>query len=143
MASRSFAVVLALVLTVPVQAADRELPQANEMRQMMRELGGGGLEGEALATAIAEAEKHPLGSKDNPVRVNMPAGQRAYLDQLRCSAGETPSYFREGNVGVGPFGYIVDLYQVTCPGADAVQIYMDMYHDTGEPRPVPGFSIAN
>ena len=113
------------------------------MRQMMREIGGGGLEGEALATAIVEAEKHPLGSKDNPVRVNMPVGERAYLDQLRCVTGEAPSYFRGGNVGVGPFGYIVDLYQVTCPGSDAIPIYMDMYHETSEPRPVPSFTMAN
>jgi len=143
MALHRLALVFAIALAAPAQAADPETPTANPMRQMMRELGGGGLEGEALAKAIAEAEKHPLGSKDNPVRVNMPTGQRAYLGRLRCGTGEAPGYFRAGNVGPGPFGYIVDLYQVTCPGAEAVQIYMDMYHDGSEPRPVPGFTITD
>lgn len=143
MALRSLAPVLAMAFAAPAQATDPEQPTANPMRQMMRELGGGGLEGEALAKAIAAAEQHPLGSRDNPVRVNMPAGERAYLDRLRCGTGEAPGYFRGGSVGVGPFGYIVDVYQVTCPGAEAVQIYFDMYHEGSEPRPAPGFSIAN
>ena len=100
-----------------------------------------GLEGAALQKAIAEADKSPLGSEKNPVRVNMPAGERYYLGRLRCADGATPTFNRSGSTGVGPFGYILDLYAVKCPGKPAVQVYMDMYHDQPEVRPVPGFGV--
>ncbi|MDF7776633.1 hypothetical protein P1X14_15355 [Sphingomonas sp. AOB5] len=119
------------------QAQARE----NGARDMMLELGGG-MRGEALEAAIKEAEAYPLGSKENPVRENQPRGQWAYLRRLRCASGEAPSFNRAGNVGEGPFGFIVDLYKVTCPGQAPVDIYIDMYHDGGETRPVPGFTIV-
>lgn len=114
----------------------------NEARDMMRNFGGGGLSGKKLAKAIAKAERSPLGSKANPVRENMPAGQLAYLARLRCSDGSRPAAARQGNVGMGVYRNIVDLYRVVCPGADPVDVYMDMYHDGPELRPIPGFTIA-
>lgn len=114
----------------------------NEARDMARQLGMAGLSGKKLAKAIAKAEQSPLGSKANPVRENMPAGQLAYLARLRCADGSTPAYFREGNVGLGVYRNIVDLYRVTCAGAAPVEVYMDMYHDGPENRPIPGFTIA-
>lgn len=113
----------------------------NPSRDMMQELGAG-LQGEALEQAIAQAETHPLGSNENPVRENQPEGQRAYLRRLRCEDGTAPAFKRAGNVGAGVYGYIVDLYKVTCAGKDPVDIYIDMYHDGPETRPVPGFSIV-
>jgi hypothetical protein len=113
----------------------------NEARDMMRQLHMGGLEGDKLVKAIAKAEASPLGSKANPVRENMPQGEYAYLKRLRCADGQTPAATRVGNVGTGVYGNIVDLFQVTCPGAAAVEVYMDMYHDGPELRPVPGFRI--
>jgi hypothetical protein len=123
-------------------AAPTEKPTtAADMRAMYKELGNPGLEGAALQKAIAEAEKSPLGSEKNPVRVNMPAGERYYLGRLRCPDGAAPTFNRSGSTGVGPFGYILDLYAVKCPGKAPVQVYMDMYHDQPEARPVPGFGV--
>lgn len=104
--------------------------------------GESALQGKKLKKAIAKADQHPLGSKANPVRTTMPQGQRLYLSRLRCSDGQAPQFYRAGNVGPGPFGNIVDLYKVTCPGAEpaASDIHMDMYHGGFiESRTVPGF----
>ena len=140
---RHFKWMMALALVCgSVAASAQDTTTAAEARKMMRSIGGGGLEGDALARAIAEAEKFPLGSKENPVRVNMPAGEHAYLRKLRCSDRNAPKYFRQGSVGAGPYGYIMDHYSATCRGQAAVEIYMDMYHDGAETRPVPGFTIA-
>ena len=83
-----------------------------------------------------------LGSKANPVRENMPKGEYDYLHRLRCPDGQAPAANRVGNVGTGVYGNIVDLFRVACAGAATVEIYMDMYHDGPELRPVPGFTIA-
>jgi hypothetical protein len=116
---------------------------AADMRAMYKELGSPGLEGAALQKAIADADKSPLGSEKNPIRVNMPAGERYYLGRLRCLDKATPAFNRSGSVGIGPYGYILDLYAVTCPGKAPVQVYMDMYHDQPEARPVPGFTVIS
>src|SRR5215217_6682079 len=55
--------------------------------------------GPALDRRIAEAERHPLGSQENPVRAEMPPGQRDYLARLRCSDGRAPLFEREGSFG--------------------------------------------
>ena len=104
-------------------------------------LFGTSLAGEELEKAIAEAETHPLGSLENPIRVNMPAGEYAYLARLRCEDGSKPSYERRGNVGLGIYQNIIDLYDVQCEGQEPVEVYMDMYHRRKEDRPVPGFTI--
>jgi hypothetical protein len=129
----------ALALAAAATSAQAERP--NEGRSMMRALKMGGLEGKKLEKAIAKAETKPLGSKDNPIRENMPVGEIAYLSRLRCPGGETPAFERGGNVGTGVYRNIIDVYAVTCPGAAPVQVYMDMYHDGPETRPVPGFTI--
>lgn len=129
------AVLLPLSLWVPAVHAE-----ANPMREMMIEMGGGLLKGKKLDRAIEEADKSPLGSRENPVRVIMPTGQRAYLSRLRCVAGDAPTFARTGSMGAGPFGGIIDLYAVKCVDQDAVDIYMDMYHESNETRIVPGFN---
>ncbi|MES2987485.1 MAG: hypothetical protein V4808_06245 [Pseudomonadota bacterium] len=101
----------------------------------------GGLKGKKLEAAIQKAEVEPLGSEKNPVRVNMPGGERNYLARLRCADGSRPSFERAGSMGIGPFGNILDLYPVACTGKDAVDVYMDMYHAKDESRPIPGFTI--
>lgn len=103
---------------------------------------GTGLEGDELKAAIAKAEEHPLGSAENPVRVNMPRGEHMYLRRLRCADGKAPAYDRRGNVGIGIYGNIVDLYDVRCEGQEPAEIYMDMYFAEEEKRPVPGFTIV-
>jgi hypothetical protein len=94
--------------------------------------------------AKAAAAGQPLGSEHNPIRVSMPAGQRAYLARLRCSDGSAPAFARGGSVGEGPYGKIMDVYELKCStGTPATaSVYMDMYHDHVEDRPVPGFTIA-
>ena len=133
---------IALMVLVAAAAPAAAQHKPNEARELSRSLGVGGLSGKALRKAIAKAEKSPLGSRENPVRENMPEGQRAYLARLRCADGAKPEAERRGNVGVGVYGNFVDLYVVTCPGAEPVKVHMDMYHDGPELRPIPGFTIV-
>lgn len=132
---------IALMILVAAAAPVSAQQKPNEGRELMHSLGMGGLSGKALEKAIAKAEKSPLGSIANPVRENMPEGQRAYLGRLRCADGTKPGSARKGNVGDGVYGNHVDLYTVTCPGAEPLEVYMDMYHDGPELRPIAGFTI--
>jgi len=106
--------------------------------------GGGTRDPEKLAARIAEADKHPLGARENPVRVNMPAGERAYLARLRCSDGAAPSFSRDGSFGAGPYETILDRYTVICANGTPAKssVYMDMYFpEHKENRPIAGFTI--
>ena len=83
----------------------------------------------------------PFGSRDNPVRVYLPDGERAYLGRLTCGDGTPPSFRRTGSLGQGPFTTILDHYEVLC-GAKRFDVIMDMYHPGyAERRAVPGFSL--
>lgn len=108
-------------------------------------LKGGQLLQPWLGAALKEAARHPLGTKDNPVRADMPAGQRAYLARLRCTNDAPPTWRRVGNLGSGVFGSIVDQYDLRCEGAHPPRtiVVMDMYF-TGhvEARAIDGFKIA-
>lgn len=86
----------------------------------------------------------PLGARGNPVRVDGPSGEREYLNQLRCSEGDAPQYERLGSVGEGPYGRILDIYDLLCmAGGRSAQLYMDMYHpDIYLHDPVPGFTFV-
>lgn len=131
-----------LAIAVLAAGAAEAKPQVNDMARMMKGLGGGGKTGGKLEKAIAKAAAHPLGSRDNPVRANMPDGQRAYLSRLRCANGQAPEFHRAGNIGPGIYGYIVDDYRVSCAGAAPVSVIIDMYHVHVEQQPVPGFTIV-
>jgi hypothetical protein len=131
-------VVLGLLLLAGVPAAAQETNAAAEMMQSL----GGGLSGERLRAAIDKAAASPLGSRENPVRADIPQGERAYLARLRCTDGSRPGFQRVGSMGSGPFGYIVDGYAVSCPGAAPVAVHMDMYHRHVETAAVPGFTIV-
>lgn len=102
------------------------------------------MEGRQLDAAVQRAERNPLGSKSNPVRAQMPPGEIAYLRRLRCGDGTAPTFSRMGSFGDGPYGNIIDGYQVDCGSAapGRVQVFMDMYHPGFiESRPVPGVTI--
>lgn len=112
--------------------------------------GGAGLSGynprpaltrDQVAAIARSANVHPLGSLQNPVRANNPNGQRLYLSRLVCPNGDRPRFERDGNLGPGIYGTIIDQYNVACSGQPARKIMMDMYHDWSENRPVPGFTI--
>lgn len=135
---------LAICAMVSFVALPPALARDDDMAALMRSLGGGGLTGKKLKRAIEKADAYPLGSKDNPVRVDGPLGERAYLARLRCADGKAPDFNRDGSVGSSPYGYIMDLYSVRCREVPVVSVYMDMYHsDAAESRPVPGFTIDN
>lgn len=108
------------------------------------DLFGSHLSGSALTRAVTNAAAYPLGSKENPVRANMPAGQRAYLGRLRCSDNSAPTFERGGSVGAGPYGGIMDVYTVKCASGTpaTASVYMDMYHSHVEAAAVPGFTIV-
>lgn len=132
-----------LVLTIPLVAAGLAL--AVPVSAQSYSVGGpGSPQGEDLAELIEEAQASPLGSRENPVRAEMPSGQRAYLSRLRCSDGSRPAFQRVGNFGVGVFGRIIDGYQVVCRGSEPAEtmVFMDMYHPGYiENEPVEGFTI--
>jgi hypothetical protein len=89
----------------------------------------------------ASIEVQPLGSKGNPVRSFLPAGQQAYLRRLQCPDGSTPDFQRQGSVGAGPYTTIIDAYEVRC-ASKSVVLYLDMYHPGYiERRAVPEFTI--
>ncbi|MBX7491913.1 hypothetical protein K3163_01675 [Qipengyuania sp. 1NDW9] len=107
--------------------------------------GESAVSGGELDKALAEAAQHPLGSKKNPVRASRPQGQRAYLSRLRCADLSRPEFTRAGNVGMGPFGNIVDAYVVTCADSEPAErtIHMDMYHaGYVENEAVEGYGIT-
>lgn len=112
---------------------------------MFAGFGGGTVLTEACIADIADkASTHPLGSKENPIRAQMPAGQRSYLARLRCSDGNPPSFERVGNFGPGIYMSIIDGYAVQCAsGVPEDQIlYLDMYHPGYEETRAPeGFGI--
>ena len=86
----------------------------------------------------------PLGARGNPVRVDGPSGEHAYLSRLRCLEGDAPLFERLGSVGEGPYGRILDIYEVRCVvGERSADVYMDMYHPNDHwDIPVPGFTIV-
>lgn len=105
----------------------------------------GGVPEDRAARVAAAASAHPLGTEQNPVRVNMPAGQRAYLARLRCADGKAPTFHRIGSAGDGPYGTIMDGYQVDCPGSQPATnvIFLDMYHPNHvETKAPPGYTIV-
>jgi hypothetical protein len=132
----------------PLPAAQPEKPAAPVESAMSLDdlLSGGRADAASLPGLIAEAQLHPLGSRENPVRVNMPVGERAYLARLRCSDGAAPSFEREGSAGPGVFGSIVDIYDVRCRDAEPreSEIWMDMYHpEHRETAAPPEFTIVS
>ena len=139
--------VLAAAVTIGGCATSNTAPD-DDIGAMLAAMSRGEsmVKGKDLEQAIAEADTQSLGSEKNPVRAQMPQGQRAYLARLRCSDGAAPDFYRIGSFGVGVFGNIVDAYDVTCAdGAtpEKTKVYMDMYHrGYVEDRPVPGFTIV-
>lgn len=137
---------LMLAVTLGLSATSLSAaPQSEDPRVWGYGLSSPQLTGAELDAALADAEQFPLGSAQNPVRVERPDGERAYLRDLRCADLTQPAFERRGNVGIGVFGNIIDLYDVDCGDAapGQVEVYMDMYFvGDGETRAVSGFTIA-
>jgi hypothetical protein len=83
----------------------------------------------------------PLGSRTNPVRCDGVPGELAYLGRLKCSNGGATEFSRQGSVGFGPYGGIVDEYVTVC-GLGFRSVFLDMYHPKYvERRAAEGFSL--
>lgn len=118
-------------------SADSE-PTDAELAQVLMLLG------QPQKVDASKADKFPLGSKENPVRVGGPEGQRNYLSRLVCDNNEQVSaYDRLGSSDIGPFGGVMDIYEVICDTDKGVvkhEVFLDMYHhDYVETRPAAGF----
>lgn len=83
----------------------------------------------------------PLGSSSNPVKCDMPRGERAYIKRLNCPDGSTPKFVRRGSFHQEHYPNILDAYSLTC-GDKKYELSMDMYHRSYvEERAIPGFTI--
>lgn len=134
-----------LAVTLGACAAAKPAPRAVGNLSVEDLIAGGRLSGPYLEKAIREAAQYPLGSEQNPVRADMPAGQRAYLARLRCADGTPPAYARKGLLQATPFGSLVDGFEVRCRNGspERTTIAMDMYHPGyAEQLPPQGFTLA-
>lgn len=96
------------------------------------------------AQQMQEMEKHPLGTKENPVRAEGVEGEYLYLARLRCPEGKPPVVDRMGSAGeMSPHGSIMDIYNVVCDAPPNHTVFVDMYHPGHvELAPVAGFTIV-
>ncbi|RYY02211.1 MAG: tetratricopeptide repeat protein [Gammaproteobacteria bacterium] len=139
---------LALLLTACANKSAKSekephVSDADTAKALSRLLGG-----EPKKVDENKLAKYPLGSEKNPIRVGGPGGQRSYLSRLVCENNEPVSSFtRQGSAGPGPFGSIIDIYEVLCDtnkGVVTHSVYLDMYHgDYEETRPAAGFIALN
>ncbi|MEM8917948.1 MAG: hypothetical protein AAGE37_03730 [Pseudomonadota bacterium] len=140
-----YSISLAIAAFALSSSAGAQNNDIENVKALMKELGGESMS-DKEAQAYAEKQiSSTLGQPENPVRAEMPQGQRAYLNRLRCSDGNPPKYSRQGSMGIGPFGNIVDRYTVDCGDAEPgqVSIDMDMYHSGYvEKEPVAGFTMV-
>ncbi|HTU10848.1 MAG TPA: hypothetical protein VMG08_08100 [Allosphingosinicella sp.] len=98
-----------------------------------------------VARLVERARDLPLGTAQNPVRVNMPAGEHAYIARLRCADGSPPRVGVRANNGVGAFGTIVDVWPLDCGEAapGRFNLFLDMYHPRHvETRAPEGFTLV-
>ena len=136
-------ILVGLALAVPAHAQKPD--ETEETPESLMSALGLAPDPERLREAIAAAEAHPLGSRENPVRVGGPSGERAYIARLRCADGASPRVGQRGSAGVGVFGSIIDIYPLDCGSAapGRVSLVMDMYHSNHrEDRAPPGFTIV-
>ncbi len=94
----------------------------------------------------AAIARHPLGSRENPVRCNGVAGGKDYLARLRCPDGSVPTFRRIGEAGHGPYGTPLDHFLIDCPldsGGFRVAVFMDFHHNGHvEAQAIAGFTIV-
>ena len=134
--------VLLFALTFTAPAAAQELgARTTSPEAMMAQMNNASPEDE-IRRMIAEADAHPLGTAENPIRVAGPEGERAYLANLRCADGTTIRVGARHDAGVGAYGSVVGAYDVAC-GASAGRMVFDMYQaENVETRAPAGFTIA-
>ena len=97
---------------------------------------------EEMSRLIAAADQHPLGTRENPIRVAGPDGERAYLARLRCADGAAARIGARHDAGIGPYGSVVGAYDVAC-AAGSSRIVFDMYEEEHQETRAPaGFTLG-
>lgn len=80
----------------------------------------------------------------NPIPSFEEPGQAYYCSCLRCPRGHPFWFQRQGSVGPGPDGHVVDIFELLCFGKEThIQLYFDFYHRFGTARVPEGLSLAN
>lgn len=98
---------------------------------------------EAGEKAVASNAASPLGSFENPVRCDMPSGEREYLLRLSCLDGSPLEIGERASFGSGADGHVLDGVELRCADGTKQKIFLDMYHrGYREAEAVPGFAIA-
>jgi hypothetical protein len=142
MSDRRLIALLATALLASAAAAEpKPGDRTTSPEQMLSELGEVDSD---YDLAVAEAAKHPLGTKANPVRVGGPEGERAYLARLRCAGGARPSIGQRRSGGIGAYGTLTDMFILDCgaPAPGRYDLVFDMYHaEHREAAAPPGFAI--
>lgn len=117
--------------------ASNSAASSNGGRSTNRSTRGGG------STARVQGE----GTEASPFLLCLghgsPRTDYAFIANWQCSDGRRPlggvdergAAARLGNVGEGPDGHIVDLYEVPC-SSGPVRVYVDGYHCPGEPAQI-------
>jgi len=74
---------------------------------------------------------------ENPIKVGPPqrgpSASRHYLMSLRDAHGRPFEIFRNGSVGNGPDGHVIDNYFLTSCTGDRISLFIDMYHPERDP----------
>jgi hypothetical protein len=131
-----------LILAAPAAAQQPRIGQRTASPEAMVAQMNPASPEEEMRALVAAADAHPLGTRENPVRVGGPDGERAYLARLRCPDGAAPRIGARREAGTGAFGSVVAAYQVICGDADT-PIVFDMYHEEHvETRAPAGFTLA-
>jgi hypothetical protein len=107
----------------------------------------------SCATAFKDIEPPAKGSVLNPVKCDMPEGERRYLKRLLTTDNRPVEYEYYDSV-IGADGKILDRFMLKNPlhgiedssgaskGPGSFRIYMDLYHrDTVDTEPIPGFKF--
>jgi hypothetical protein len=134
-------ILLLLALLAAPASAQRLGERTTSPQSMVQSLDRGSPDDE-LREQVAAAERSPLGTVENPLRVGGPQGERAYLARLRCPDGSAPQIGARREAGVGAFGSVVGAYEVSC-GVAASRLVFDMYHEEHvETRAPTGFVMS-
>ena len=136
------ALLLSVGLAAAPAAAQRLGARTTSPEQMVAQMDQNAPDQE-LRRLVAEADRHPLGTSENPVRVGGPEGERAFLARLRCANGSPALVGPRSAAGVGAFGSVVAAYEVGC-GGERHRLVFDMYHEEHvETRAPAGFTLSN
>lgn len=130
---RAFIIFVAIVIAVSPALAQAQVaapsePAATEVK------APAGVDPELTSTDpdYGYSEKKPI--KVGSEALSGPAAERAYLRTLRDEAGKPVTFRRLGSVGLGPYGNILDAYEVQTSTGRTITLFIDMYHLQSDPQ---------